>query len=78
MLIFFDTEFTGLHWEAKQISIGLKAEDGRVFYAELSDTYEIADCGDFVCSTVLPLLEGSVVRIAGRVLAYRHRRQLAM
>ena len=23
MLIFFDTEFTGLHWEVKQISIGL-------------------------------------------------------
>ena len=58
MLIFFDTEFTDLHWEAKLISVGLVAEDGREFYAELSDTYQIADCGDFTREVVLPLLEG--------------------
>ena len=71
MLIFFDTEFTGLHWEAKLISIGLIAEDGRAFYAELSDTYEIADCGDFARSVVLPLLEGDAVRMTLPTLSLR-------
>jgi len=59
MLIFFDTEFTDLHWEAKLISIGLVAEDGkRTFYAELSDTYQPKECGEFTRLAVLPLLEG--------------------
>lgn len=48
MLIFFDTEFTSLHWQAKLISIGLVTEDGRKFYAELSDTYQMTECSDFV------------------------------
>jgi hypothetical protein len=58
MLIFFDTEFTSLHPEAKLISIGLIAENGQEFYAELSDTYKHSDASDFVVSDVLPLLEG--------------------
>lgn len=59
MLIFFDTEFTDLHSDARLISIGLVAEDGeRTFYAELSDTYEQKQCGDFTKLEVLPLLEG--------------------
>ncbi len=37
MNIFFDTEFTGLHKNTTLISIGLVAEDGREFYAELTD-----------------------------------------
>lgn len=37
MKIFFDTEFTGLHQNTTLISIGLLAEDGRTFYAELTD-----------------------------------------
>lgn len=37
MKVFFDTEFTGLHQKTTLISIGLEAEDGRVFYAELDD-----------------------------------------
>lgn len=58
-LIFFDTEFTDLHPEARLISIGLVAEDGeRTFYAELSDTYQVKDCGDFTRLEVLPLLDG--------------------
>ena len=56
----FVTEFTALHREAKLISIGLVAEDGRMFYAELSDTYLLKDCGDFAREVVLPLLEGPV------------------
>lgn len=35
--IFFDTEFTGLHQNATLISIGLIAETGQTFYAELTD-----------------------------------------
>lgn len=37
MRIFFDTEFTGLHQNTTLISIGLVAEDGKEFYAELDD-----------------------------------------
>lgn len=37
MKVFFDTEFTGLHQNTSLISIGLIAEDGRTFYAELID-----------------------------------------
>ncbi len=37
MKIFFDTEFTGLHQNTTLISIGLIAEDGQTFYAELTD-----------------------------------------
>lgn len=35
--IFFDTEFTGLHKNTTLISIGLVAENGKKFYAELND-----------------------------------------
>lgn len=37
MKVFFDTEFTGLHQNTTLISIGMVAEDGRTFYAELTD-----------------------------------------
>lgn len=37
MKIFFDTEFTGLHQNTTLISIGLVAETGETFYAELND-----------------------------------------
>lgn len=37
MKLFFDTEFTGLHQNTTLISIGIVAEDGRTFYAELTD-----------------------------------------
>jgi hypothetical protein len=58
MLIFFDTEFTDLDPEAKLVSIGLVSEDGREFYAELSDTYKPRDVGNFAIDAVIPLLEG--------------------
>jgi hypothetical protein len=35
--LFFDTEFTGLHQNTTLISIGLIAETGQTFYAELID-----------------------------------------
>ena len=37
MKVFFDTEFTGLHQNTTLISIGLIAENGYTFYAELTD-----------------------------------------
>lgn len=37
MKVFFDTEFTGLHQNTTLISIGLIAENGKTFYAELND-----------------------------------------
>jgi hypothetical protein len=74
MLIFFDTEFTDLHPEAKLISIGLVSEDGeRTFYAELSDTWRIEDCtrNPFVLEAVIPLLEGGATRMTMAELALR-------
>ena len=58
MLIFFDTEFTGLTDNPKIISIGLVAENGREFYAELSDTYHDDDLSDFTREYIVPLLMG--------------------
>ena len=37
MLIFGDTEYTGLHQQTTLISIGLVSQDGKTFYAELND-----------------------------------------
>lgn len=58
MIVHFDTEFTTLHLRARLISIGLVSDDGREFYAELTDTYEHKHCSEFVRDTVLPLLDG--------------------
>lgn len=72
MLIFFDTEFTELGLDPRLISIGLVSEDGaREFYAELSDTYQLTDCSDFVREAVLPHLEGGVVRMTMDELTLR-------
>ena len=57
-LLFLDTEFTDLVPENKLISIALVSEDGRYFYAELTDTYTLDDCSDFVKANVLPILKG--------------------
>lgn len=40
MNIFFDTEFTGLRKDTTLISIGMIAENGKTFYAELTDYNE--------------------------------------
>ena len=57
--VFYDTEFTTLDPKRtpQLISVGCVAEDGREFYAELSDTYQPYDCSEFVVKTVLPLLQ---------------------
>ena len=51
--VFIDTEFTDFV-DPQLISIGLVAETGEEFYAELP--YDIWRCSDFVKETVLPLL----------------------
>lgn len=60
MLLFLDTEYTGLNQQApKLISLALVAEDGsREFYVELSDTWMPDDCTSFVLREILPLLDG--------------------
>ena len=65
MRVFFDTEFTELGIDPRLISIGLISEDGQhEFYAELSDTYAIEDCGDFARLAVIPKLTGAEVRMS--------------
>ncbi|NYH23816.1 hypothetical protein [Paraburkholderia bryophila] len=60
MLLFLDTEYTGLGQRSPQlISLGIVAEDAsREFYIELADMWRTEDCSDFVRGRVLPLLEG--------------------
>jgi hypothetical protein len=54
VLVFLDTEFTNFE-SPDLISIALVSEDGREFYAELSD-YSKSACNEFVRETVVPLL----------------------
>lgn len=56
MKIFFDTEFTGLHKDTTLISIGCVDEDGRSFYAELSD-YDKSQCDEWINENVISHLE---------------------
>ena len=67
MQVFFDTEFNSLQKDKDGhrylISIGCVAQDGRTFYAELTDTWDEHLCSLFVLETVLPLLEGGDCRM---------------
>lgn len=72
--VFFDTEFTKFRTmedEPKLISIGCVSQDGREFYAELTDTYVLSDCSQFVIDVVLPLLKGGDARMFEIQLAHR-------
>lgn len=76
--IFYDTEFTDLNLNARLISIGLvDATGSRTFYAELADTYTLADCSPFVRQEVLPLLQDGNHRMSLHELAEQLRRWLA-
>lgn len=57
MKVILDCEFTQLNASAKLISLALVAEDGREFYAELTDSYELQGCSEFVIEHVLPQLD---------------------
>ncbi|HDR9202668.1 MULTISPECIES: hypothetical protein [Burkholderia] len=63
MLLFLDTEYTGLGHRyghgPKLISLALVAENSsREFYVEPADTRILEECTPFVLREVLPLLEG--------------------
>jgi hypothetical protein len=72
MLIFFDTEFTDVGVDTRLISIGCVSESNadRTFYAELSDTYQRAQCSAFTLQEVLPKLEGGKARMPIRATAH--------
>jgi hypothetical protein len=55
--VFLDCEFTQLNQYSKLISVALVSESDEEFYVELTDTYSVADCSDFVIQTVLPQLD---------------------
>lgn len=59
VLIFFDTEFSGLVANPKLISLGCVDETGaKTFYAELGDTWTVSEVSDFTREAVLPYLKG--------------------
>jgi len=62
LLIFLDTEFSSFE-HPRLISIGMAAESGEEFYAELADDWQRWHCSDFVKRHVLTLLEGGRHRI---------------
>lgn len=57
MKVFFDTEFTGLHHNTTLMSIGMVAEDGRTFYAELTD-YDKSQLDDWLEKNVVSNFTG--------------------
>lgn len=65
MKIFFDTEFTGLHQHTTLVSIGCVAEDGREFYAEMTD-YDRSQADDWIRDNVIAnLIYGSEIENRG-------------
>lgn len=73
MRIYFDTEFTHLEGDTERelISAGFVAENGREWYAEISD-FNRSLCSPFVVSTVLPLLDGKAeTTLAGEIFGAR-------
>lgn len=55
MNLYFDCEFTGLRKDTTLISIGIVAENGRRFYAELCD-YDRGQCDDWILQNVISSL----------------------
>lgn len=55
MLVFFDTEFTGLQQDTTLLSIGLVSEDGKQFYAEFTD-YDKTQIDDWLEQNVIKKL----------------------
>lgn len=51
--IYFDTEFTGLEDHPPLISIGMVYQPDVTFYAELNDTWNVEQCGQFCQNEVL-------------------------
>lgn len=77
VLIFIDTEFTGLRVENQALlSIGLVSGDGlHEFYAEVpeGDGWTRSDCEDFTLDEVLPLMWGGDYEVSSDDLPSRIR-----
>jgi hypothetical protein len=56
MKVFFDTEFTGLHKNTTLISIGLIAENGKTFYAEINN-YDKLQVDEWIKQNVIANLK---------------------
>ena len=56
MLVFFDTEFSGLNSEPHLLSIGLVADTGDELYIEFADWWAEENCSRWVLEHVLPVL----------------------
>lgn len=52
MLLFMDSEFTGLRKDTTLISLGIVSEGGRKFYAEFDD-YDRSQCNDWIKENVI-------------------------
>jgi len=70
MKAFLDCEFTQLNRDTKLISLALVSEAGHEFYVELTDTYRVEDCSDFVIQNVLPQLGQTLVEAQASLLAF--------
>lgn len=68
--IFFDTEFTGLHQKTTLVSIGLIADSGKQFYAELND-FDKTQIDDWLQENVIDNLDMQTSR-AGITRRYEH------
>lgn len=69
MRYYIDTEFIedGPEHPLRPISIGIVSEDGREFYAVLSDTWDPAQANGWVRENVLPFLENGPRRTREQV-----------
>ncbi|MDB9494729.1 3'-5' exoribonuclease [Spirulina major CS-329] len=73
MLIFLDTEFTGLHQQTTLISLGLVADCDRTFYAEFND-YDPHQLNPWLEANVMPHLSFSDCERHIPTLGDRHHR----
>lgn len=78
MRLFFDTEFTGLHKGTTIISMGIKAENGKTFYAEFND-YDKGQLDDWIQKNVIDnLLHDNIdFNIMADKVVYGNTRQVA-
>lgn len=56
MIVYFDTEFTGLSSDPRLISIGLVADSGEELYIEFTNGWSEANCSYWVMNNVVKLL----------------------
>ncbi len=56
MIVFFDTEFSGLNSDPHLLSIGLVANTGNELYIEFTDGWMESNCSHWVLEHVVPML----------------------